>query len=105
MCVCVPYLCGKQVLFQSPEDGTQMMLTPEMSMALQNQIGADIMMVPPMRYLHLGFPFCDSACVVAPAGLGRRGRQQDSQPRAVHGGMPPHTSLDRPMHCGPFAPA
>jgi queuine tRNA-ribosyltransferase catalytic subunit len=34
----------KGVLFQSPVDGTQMLLTPEMSMALQNQIGSDIMM-------------------------------------------------------------
>ena len=56
VCVCVPYLCGKQVLFQSPEDGTQMMLTPEMSMALQNQIGADIMMVP-HAVLALGVSF------------------------------------------------
>ena len=40
-----PSATTPQVNFQSPEDGTQMMLTPEMSMALQNQIGADIMMV------------------------------------------------------------
>jgi tRNA-guanine transglycosylase len=32
------------VLFQSPSDGSEMMLTPEMSMGLQNQIGSDIMM-------------------------------------------------------------
>lgn len=32
------------VLFQSPVDGSEMMLTPEMSMNLQNQIGSDIMM-------------------------------------------------------------
>ena len=33
------------VLFQSPVDGSQMLLTPEKSIQLQNQIGADIMMV------------------------------------------------------------
>jgi tRNA-guanine transglycosylase len=32
------------VLFQSPADGSRMLLTPEMSMHLQNQIGSDIMM-------------------------------------------------------------
>ena len=32
------------VLFQSPSDGSRMLLTPEMSMHLQNQIGSDIMM-------------------------------------------------------------
>lgn len=32
------------VTFQSPVDGSEMLLTPEMSMALQNQIGSDIMM-------------------------------------------------------------
>jgi queuine tRNA-ribosyltransferase len=32
------------VTFASPVDGTRMLLTPEMSMQLQNQIGADIMM-------------------------------------------------------------
>jgi queuine tRNA-ribosyltransferase len=32
------------VRFQSPADGSSMMLTPEMSMHLQNQIGSDIMM-------------------------------------------------------------
>lgn len=32
------------VQFQSPHDGSLMMLTPEHSMALQNSIGADIMM-------------------------------------------------------------
>lgn len=32
------------VLFRSPTDGSEMMLTPEMSMNLQNQIGSDIMM-------------------------------------------------------------
>lgn len=32
------------VRFQSPADGSSMMLTPEMSMQLQNQIGSDIMM-------------------------------------------------------------
>lgn len=32
------------VNFQSPADGSHMLLTPEMSMALQNQIGSDIMM-------------------------------------------------------------
>lgn len=32
------------VKFQSPNDGTEMMLTPEMSMQVQNQIGSDIMM-------------------------------------------------------------
>jgi len=32
------------VLFQSPVDGSTMMLTPEKSIELQNQIGADIMM-------------------------------------------------------------
>ena len=34
----------KGVKFQSPHDGSEMMLTPEESMAIQNQIGADIMM-------------------------------------------------------------
>ena len=32
------------VTFQSPHDGSQMLLTPEISMQTQNQIGADIMM-------------------------------------------------------------
>lgn len=32
------------VEFQSPADGSRMLLTPEMSMQLQNQIGSDIMM-------------------------------------------------------------
>ena len=32
------------VTFQSPSDGTKMLLTPEKSMELQNEIGADIMM-------------------------------------------------------------
>jgi tRNA-guanine transglycosylase len=32
------------VTFQSPSDGSKMLLTPEMSMQLQNQIGSDIMM-------------------------------------------------------------
>ena len=32
------------VTFQSPVDGSEMLLTPEMSMALQNQIGSDVMM-------------------------------------------------------------
>lgn len=32
------------VLFQSPKDGSEMLLTPEMSMGIQNSIGADIMM-------------------------------------------------------------
>lgn len=32
------------VTFQSPADGRRMLLTPEMSMAIQNGIGADIMM-------------------------------------------------------------
>merc|ERR1712129_114138 len=32
------------VTFQSPMDGTQMLLTPEKCMALQNEIGSDIMM-------------------------------------------------------------
>lgn len=32
------------VKFQSPHDGSEMMLTPEESMRIQNQIGADIMM-------------------------------------------------------------
>jgi queuine tRNA-ribosyltransferase len=32
------------VRFQSPADGSSMLLTPEMSMRLQNQIGSDIMM-------------------------------------------------------------
>ena len=32
------------VSFQSPVDGQQMMLTPEKSMQIQNDIGADIMM-------------------------------------------------------------
>ncbi len=32
------------VEFQSPADGSRMLLTPEMSMHLQNQIGSDIMM-------------------------------------------------------------
>lgn len=32
------------VRFKSPHDGTMMMLTPEHSMAIQNSIGADIMM-------------------------------------------------------------
>jgi queuine tRNA-ribosyltransferase catalytic subunit len=35
---------GLQVRFQSPHDGSEMMLTPEESMRIQNQIGADIMM-------------------------------------------------------------
>ncbi len=32
------------VKFQSPHDGTEMLLTPEESMRVQNAIGADIMM-------------------------------------------------------------
>jgi queuine tRNA-ribosyltransferase len=32
------------VKFQSPVDGTEMMLTPEKSIQIQNKIGADIMM-------------------------------------------------------------
>jgi len=32
------------VTFQSPHDGSQMLLTPEQSMSIQNNIGADIMM-------------------------------------------------------------
>lgn len=32
------------VKFQSPHDGSEMMLTPEHSIHLQNVIGADIMM-------------------------------------------------------------
>lgn len=32
------------VLFQSPVDGTEMMLTPEKSISIQNEIGADIIM-------------------------------------------------------------
>src|ERR1700733_5697170 len=32
------------VLFQSPRDGSQMLLTPERSIELQNAIGADIIM-------------------------------------------------------------
>ena len=32
------------VRFKSPHDGSMMMLTPEHSMAIQNSIGADIMM-------------------------------------------------------------
>eukprot|EP00466_Bigelowiella_natans_P016305 jgi/Bigna1/58509/fgenesh1_pm.100_\ len=34
----------KGVLFQSPVNGSEMLLTPEKSMQIQNQIGADIMM-------------------------------------------------------------
>jgi tRNA-guanine family transglycosylase len=33
------------VKFQSPVDGQEMMLTPEHSMHIQNEIGADIIMV------------------------------------------------------------
>ena len=32
------------VKFQSPHDGTEMLLTPELSMQVQNKLGADIMM-------------------------------------------------------------
>jgi tRNA-guanine family transglycosylase len=32
------------VTFQSPADGSQMLLTPEKSIQLQNEIGADIIM-------------------------------------------------------------
>jgi tRNA-guanine family transglycosylase len=32
------------VFFQSPVDGSQLLLTPELSIHYQNQIGADIMM-------------------------------------------------------------
>ncbi len=32
------------VTFQSPTDGQRMLLTPEHSMAIQNRLGADIMM-------------------------------------------------------------
>ena len=32
------------VSFRSPHDGTLMMLSPEMSMSIQNKIGADIIM-------------------------------------------------------------
>lgn len=32
------------VKFQSPHDGSEMMLTPEHSIHIQNKIGADIMM-------------------------------------------------------------
>lgn len=34
----------KGVTFQSPVDGSSMLLTPEHSMQIQNQLGADIMM-------------------------------------------------------------
>jgi queuine tRNA-ribosyltransferase len=34
----------KGVQFESPHDGSLMLLTPEHSMSLQNSIGADIMM-------------------------------------------------------------
>ena len=33
-----------KVNFRSPHDGTEMLLTPEKSIELQNAIGADIMM-------------------------------------------------------------
>jgi tRNA-guanine family transglycosylase len=33
------------VTFKSPVDGTMMLLTPEKSIQLQNQIGSDIMMM------------------------------------------------------------
>ena len=57
------------VTFQSPSDGTQMLLTPEKSIQLQNEIGADIMMalddvVPPRH------------TTIRPASL-RRGRGRD----------------------------
>lgn len=38
------HITEEGVLFQSPADGSEMLLTPEMSIALQNQIGSDIMM-------------------------------------------------------------
>jgi tRNA-guanine family transglycosylase len=57
------------VTFQSPSDGTQMLLTPEKSIQLQNEIGADIMMalddVVPTRHT-----------TIRPASL-RRGRGRD----------------------------
>lgn len=34
----------KGVKFKSPHDGSEMMLTPEHSIQLQNAVGADIMM-------------------------------------------------------------
>ena len=41
------------VKFQSPHDGSELMLTPEKSIELQNTIGADIIMV---RVDHVGAP-------------------------------------------------
>ena len=38
------HITEEGVKFQSPEDGSEMMLTPEQSIECQNQIGADIMM-------------------------------------------------------------
>ncbi len=38
------HITEEGVRFQSPHDGTEMLLTPEESMRVQNAIGADIMM-------------------------------------------------------------
>lgn len=38
-------ICQEGVKFQSPHDGSELMLTPEKSIELQNDIGADIIMV------------------------------------------------------------
>jgi hypothetical protein len=39
-----PTCCVTGVTFQSPVDGSRMLLTPEESIAIQNNLGADIMM-------------------------------------------------------------
>lgn len=45
------------VTFQSPVDGTRMLLTPEESMGIQNRLGADIMMaLGGWLRLHAGHP-------------------------------------------------
>lgn len=41
---CTVFIIQEGVEFQSPHDGSRMLLTPEESMAIQNVIGADIIM-------------------------------------------------------------
>jgi tRNA-guanine family transglycosylase len=43
-CVYACHCIAQGVNFRSPHDGTQMLLTPEKSIELQNAIGADIIM-------------------------------------------------------------
>ena len=64
------------VEFASPVDGSRMLLTPEMSMALQNQIGSDVMMALD--------DVVDSKTVDAARFEVRKGVSRPSLPRTSH---------------------